>query len=712
MSIKRTEDLIDVMFKNEFPNDRSIASTMDRMKWWRVNVVERKLYVPPINAIRSSWGYLDTFISAVQGFIVADLDNFPTWDDTTYYEDHGFEDQALEILEKVHLGGLQNIYVSCDIETRHVQFLNNKVLCIGFCFNETEAYIISVFTPKVIDKLHSLFAEETIKWILHNGKFDARICSYILGIDVRIDEDTLLLHYSSVNSRKGTHGLKELGVFYCYAPKWDDELDNIKKRECARRKIKLADFTYDLFPRNVLIKYLHFDVIVTRRLFFTLKKLARPNAATLYGKLIEASNIYRKVECNGVYVDLDYLDDLAVELEREIAQAGVHVEREVSRVWDPFEYMRDSGAKSLPKFFNMKSPQQLLWLLNTVLKTSGYEIENTKAETLERLFEDVGDRHPVISSIRDLRRLSKWYDTYVQGYQTQLAEDGRIHCDYKLHGTETGRLSSSDPNMQNIPRNKRIKNLFVSEPGKVFLQLDYSQAELRVLAYLSRDRFLTNVYKTGQDLHDAVAIQMFGPEFTKEQRVLAKTINFGIAYGRGPAAIASKFKIPFSEAKELVNNWFRQMPEVDAWIKEQRAKVNVGAECVTELGRERHFVITEENMYHVKNEYVNTPIQSLASDMTMFSLIEIQKWIEEKGLDDRAKIIINVHDSIIIELDDGDPELLQEVARSSINIMQEVPARWLKNDLEVPFVADAEIGYKWGEMKSYDPWIVEEVNTQ
>lgn len=255
-------------------------------------------------------------------------------------------------------------------------------------------------------------------------------------------------------------------------------------------------------------------------------------------------------------------------------------------------------------------------------------------------------------------------------------------------------------NMQNIPRNKRIKNLFVADEGKKFIQLDYSQAELRTLAYLSGDAFLTNVYVTGQDLHDAVALQMFGPGFTKEQRVLAKTINFGIVYGRGPKAISEKFRIPFGEAKALVMNWFKQMPEVDKWIKAQKLKALKNEVPETCLGRQRHFVITEDKLYHIQNEYVNFPVQSLASDMTVFSLIEINNLIKERGWQERAKIVINVHDSIVIEVDD-DETFLQEIARESLKIMETIPVQYLPN-CNVPFVADAEVGYKWGEMKAYD----------
>lgn len=248
--------------------------------------------------------------------------------------------------------------------------------------------------------------------------------------------------------------------------------------------------------------------------------------------------------------------------------------------------------------------------------------------------------------------------------------------------------------MQNIPRNKFIKNLFVSRDGYKLVQLDYSQAELRVLAYLSGDPWMIQVYVDGNDLHDAVATDMFGPDFDKEQRNMAKTINFGIAYGRGPKSIAQKFNKSMNEAKEIIAKWFKPMPKVEEWINNRRSMPQRGEPCVTLFGRERHFVITDEELYHIKNEYINTPVQSIASDCTMFSLIEINKYLKVNKYD--ARIIASVHDSIILEVVD-DEQIINEVSRAATRIMADTPKRYLPN-LTVPFRADVETGYRWGEL--------------
>ena len=252
--------------------------------------------------------------------------------------------------------------------------------------------------------------------------------------------------------------------------------------------------------------------------------------------------------------------------------------------------------------------------------------------------------------------------------------------------------------MQNIPRDKRIKNLLVATPGYKLVQLDYSQAELRVLAMLSRDPWLINVYREGKDLHDAVATDMFGPNFTKEQRVMAKTINFGIAYGRGPGSIAQVFKKSMSEARSIIDKWFKPMPYVKSWIDGRRAMARKGEPCVTPFGRERHFVITNEEINHIQNEYINTPIQSIASDFTMFSLMEIDKYLTEKGYD--ARIVTTVHDSIIIECKDEE-WLVNDIAAKAKEIMASTPSKYIP-DCPLPFKADAEVGYAWGKLEGWE----------
>lgn len=689
-----------------FPDDRKVLRTQDFSRYYKINYTQRALYVPTQRAMHGNIRLLDTFIDAVQHFMLEDLEHPIDWSTVTYETDHGSEELAVVILDRllrqtaeVAQKDGEACLLGSDIESRHLNFRGNKVLCLGMSFDGQHAGIVSAFTPRVVDKLHEVFEQNFISWDWHNGKFDTRLLKYIHKLKPRVDEDSMLYHYTCITETPGTHGLKDLSQVYLQAPAWDEVLDREKKRICAQRKLTLEQFTYDLFPTDMLERYLAFDACATRRLLPELRKIGRSEGEFIYRKLIKASNVYGTLEQNGFKVDLEYVDNLELELDQEHAAATIEVDKQVRRVWDPFQYVKDSGAKSTPKFFNMKSPQQLKWLLS---KVSGVQLPNTRADTLDELFETMGEDNEVLHSIKILRSVNKNIDTYVTGIREALADDMRVHADYKLNGTRTGRLSCADPNMQNIPREKRIKNIFVAEQGKILVQLDYSQAELRSLQYLSKDKWLKQVYLDGRDLHDSVATDMFGPDFTKEQRVAAKTINFGIPYGRGAAALRDKFKMSIVDAQKMISDWFAVMPEVDAWIKEQKLMAVKGIVPTTLFGRQRHFIVTADNLWHVKNEYVNFPIQSLASDLTMFALMEIQDLIDYHDMGPKVKIIANVHDSIIFECDD-DPNVVTWIVDNGTSIMKKVPIDNLPG-LEIPFKADAEIGYKWGTLQSYEDY--------
>lgn len=701
----------------DMSEDKQVKSSHDQFSWFKIIRATNTLIVPPINYIKSNMMILDKTIEAITAHAHSEL-SAPeySWDGLNLYEYNTPESiiEAIRTVRKVAQGG----YLACDIETRRIEWEDNKLLSIGFTTDLDTCYAIynipiggasgKDHIQDVYDELQGLFKDANIKFIWHNGKFDCGRLKYLCNLDARIDEDTMLKHYCTINEKRGTHGLKDLGQLYLQAPAWEDELDKIKRDYCKKNKMRLGDFMYDDIPTSVLIPYMQRDCIATFRLLQVFNKLGRPEADFIYRKLIEASNVYMRMELTGVRLDMEYLEDLEYDLEQELKEATKHLDTVASNIWDPAEYSMETKAKVKPNEpFNVNSPKQLKWMLKKVL---GYPVPSTDAATIEMLTDEVESgviTNPMardfLSAISSVRKNSKYMDTYVQGMRDSVCKDFRIRGTFNLHGTETGRLSSSNPNMQNIPRDKKIKNLLCATPGYILLQLDYSQAELRVLAMLSEDPWLIKVYQDGKDLHDAVATDMFGPNFNKEQRVMAKTINFGIAYGRGPGSIAQTFKKSMSEARAIIDKWYKPMPKVKAWIDNRRAMAKRGEPCTTPFGRERHFVVTNEDLNHIQNEYINTPIQSIASDFTMFSLLDIDSFLREKKLD--ARIITTVHDSIIVEVKD-DKELVDYVASNCIDIMASTPLKYIP-DCVVPFKADAEIGYSWGKLHS---WPEEEDN--
>lgn len=697
-----------------FPDGtKNVKSSSDMYKWFKVIYATNTLIVPPINYIRTNPIIIDKFIESLKAFETMDLNNrIYDWDNLNLYE---YSDadilEGIDFLESTTSGATK---VACDIETRKVEWEDNLLLAIGFAVDENTCIALRDIPiigskngrhdPKVFEALQAFLNRKDIKFVWHNGKFDCGRLKYLCNLDAHIDEDTMLQHYARINEKRGTHGLKDLGQLYLQAPAWDDELDNIKRQWCKEHKVKLSDFMYDSIPTSVLIPYMQRDCIATYRLNNLFDELAKPTSEFIYRKLIEASNVYMRVELNGMRLDTEYLEDLEYSLEKEYNEAMEKLTAVSNKIWNPLKYATETGAKvKANEPFNIKSPKQLKWMLSTLLH---YPVPSTDAQMISDLLDDIDNgliTDPLaidfISTIGIVRKNVKYMDTYVQGLRENLCRDFRIRGTFNLHGTETGRLSSSNPNMQNIPRDKRIKNLFNCTPGYKLLQLDYSQAELRVLAVLSGDPWLTQVYVDGKDMHDAIATDMFGPNFNKEQRVMAKTINFGIAYGRGPGSIAQTFKKSMAEATALINRWYKPMPKVKEYINGRRAMATRGEECVTLFGRERHFVIMNDNLNHIQNEYINTPIQSVASDLTMFSLLELDKYQRESGLDFR--IVTTVHDSIILEVRD-DAQLIDKVAKKCLNVMAETPKKYIP-DLKVPFKADAEVGYSYGGLEEWKP---------
>lgn len=683
-------------------------NTSDRTLWYRIKYATRTMFVPGMNVLKINPMELDRFIGAVDSLLQLGLDSpMYQWEELNLYEYHGAEEveAGLRTLQAYYSHAIMGV----DIETRDVSWDGNKLLAIGFAVDDNTCLAFYDIPSQLYPLLQETLNMPGATYVWHNGKFDCEHLWYTCKIKAHVDEDTMLKHYVQISEKKGTHGLKELGPIYLQAPQWDDELDAYKKKWCRDHKIKLADFKYDMIPTSILIPYMQRDCIATRRLLSVFEQLKEEGTDWIYSQLIRASNMFKHLELNGVRISPEQLKYLEGKFNSELEEANKLVADGVSYFWNPMEYAKDTGAK-FKADFSLKSPKQLKWLLS---KATGMTLESTDAATIAKIVEIAESgtikfsEHTVklLEGIKKSRIASKYLDTYVVGLREAMCEDSRVRGIYNLHGTETGRLSSSNPNMQNIPtKNKEVKDIFVATPGYKFIQLDQSQAELRTLGLLSRDEFLIQSYKEDKDLHSNVAQKIFGDNFTKEHRRMAKTVNFGIAFGRGPGAISEAFNLPMQEARKIINDWFAAMPQAAAYIHRQRAAARRGDRLQTLFGRVRHFVINDENMFHIENEYINTPIQSLASDITLIALMDIHDWLVAEGLyipynasQSKVRMCITVHDSIVIEAID-DRELLDRVAGKCKFFMEDVTRRLIE-DCPLPFKADVETGYSWGKLE-------------
>jgi DNA polymerase-1 len=528
-----------------------------------------------------------------------------------------------------------------------------------------------------------LFRSPTLVW--HNGKYDAGFLKNH-GVPARVDEDTMLMHYLLSEGVSELHGLKELsGDLLGADPKYDAPVKKFAP--------KMTD-SYAKVPREILYKYAAQDVIHTFQIHDLLAaKMEDPRYKDLTWPyrniLLPAARMLQLVEQRGVWVHKPTLEALARDLQLEFDTARGSLIAEALTVWNPETYARWKRTSKPPKDFNPGSPAQLLFVFGQ-FGIFPVDPRTGKPTTADPALKDL-PQTPFVEALRAYRRASKMLSTYVEGIYERIETDGRVHATYLLHGTSTGRLSSRGPNMQNIPRDARIRNVFQAPPGYKLVELDFSQVELRVLAYLSGDAALQRVYAEGRDLHDEVATSLFGPDFTREQRIRAKFVNFGIAYGRGADSLVAEFKMPKHEAQAMIRGWWETFPDARHYIMTQRAASRGGKPLVTPFGRRRRFdLVTNQNRNALENEAANFVIQSTASDLTLLAAIRMQEGLREWN----ASIINLVHDSILIEV----PEHLAQTAGSyARQVMETTPHAVLQTDL--PFTVSMGVAQAWGSLK-------------
>ena len=443
----------------DFPEDKQVKTSHDQFTWFKIIRATNTLVIPPINYVQGNMLMLDKTVEAISAYAHSELDapEFD-WDHLNLYGASNPEEilRTIEIVRNV----AQGRDVGVDIETRRIEWEDNKLLSIGFATDESTCYALynipiigangEGHDTQIWEALEGLLTDENIQFVWHNGKFDCTRLKYLCNLDARVDDDTMLYHYCAINEKRGTHGLKDLGQLYLQAPAWDDALEKIKRDFCKQNKMRIGDFMYDDIPTAVLVPYMQRDCIATLRLKRVFMRLGRPEASFIYGKLIEASNAFIRVELNGIRLDLDYLEDLEFELEKELEEATKRLDEVASSIWDPLEYSGDTGARvKLTDKFNIKSPKQLKWMLQQVL---GYPVPSTDAATIDTLIDEVESdvitnpqAKDFLQAIASVRKNSKYMDTYVQGMRDCVCRDARIRGTFNLHGTETGRLSSSNP---------------------------------------------------------------------------------------------------------------------------------------------------------------------------------------------------------------------------------------------------------------------------
>lgn len=606
-------------------------------------------------------------------------------------------------LEMVTLVGQENgnPYRAADIESRGGLSHKAELVSIQFALAGDKAYVIGEPASRdesVQKALRQLFLRTDLRFIWHNGKFDTKILRYGYGIHARVDEDTLLLSYDC-DERPGVHALDYLLMEEFGWPNYEPQsVKNFKKTGIIDDEIQLYT-------------YAGWDVAGTYQLFENLHRRAESqDVMRPYRELLlPGTELAINMELRGIIYDVNGAADI---LEEE-------VNPELNEIT---KRMRDISNMPL---LNPASPKQMSALFydrwhishemqkrpdmkHSVDDSARKEILAGRFKTLDELKAKTSLEQAKATALRQtiiafnteydrFQELKKQQGTYLIGLIKEAEGDPehRIYTDLLFHGTNSGRLSSRKPNLQNITRPKEglpnIRNLFLASPGRKIVNIDYSQAELRAIAAFSGDKELTAVYEKGIDLHALTAERFYGKDFTSEQRSKAKNMNFGMFYRQSAQTFQEKHGIPEPEARKYIEWAWSTFTGVAEWEKGIEKEIHANGFLVSPFGRKRRFyLITRENKQAVYREGINFYPQTTASDLTLHSAITIAKHIDGS----KAALCLTVHDSI---LSDVVEDYVEEYSKIATQIMESTAKEQI--GWTIPFKVDVGVGTTWGEAK-------------
>lgn len=404
----------------------------------------------------------------------------------------------------------------------------------------------------------------------------------------------------------------------------------------------------------------------------------------LYEELeLPLAPVLAKMELSGITPDMELLAQLNEDMTARIAQ----LEKQA---------MEQAGEE-----FNLKSPKQLGIILFERLQLPVIKKTKTGYSTDAKVLEALEGKHPLIATILEHRKLAKLQSTYLDGLKPLVnAKTGRIHTHFQQTVTVTGRLSSTDPNLQNIPtrteEGKQIRRIFVPGAGYDYLMsCDYSQVELRILACIAQDELLLDAFRHGQDIHARTAAEVFGvplAEVTHEMRSRAKAVNFGIVYGISDFGLAKQLDVGRKEAAGYIESYFARYTGVKKYMEDIVAKAREQGYVSTLMGRRRYLPDIRHSNFNLRSfaerTAINTPIQGTAADIMKKAMIDVERALEQAGC--KSRILLQVHDELVLEVTEDERERVAELVRTTMQAAA---------SLEIPLLADVNFGKNWAETK-------------
>lgn len=491
---------------------------------------------------------------------------------------------------------------------------------------------------------------------LEGFEYDAEIAGYVIdSIKNKYDIETLSLRYLNI------------------------EISRFLKKEEKQEQLDLFSMTDENNSKTEKNKSILYVYCINKLYPVTLKLIEEQEEMELF-KTIEmpVSNVLTKMQYNGIYIDKEELIEYGRKLKFEI-------EEKTKKIYElSGQEFNINSTKQLGKvlFEDLKLPVQKK-------KKSGY---STDVEVLEKLREE----HPVIEEILDYRQLMKLNSTYVEGMLPYInAKTNRIHSFFHQTVTATGRISSTEPNLQNIPTRfelgKQLRKVFKPENGNIFIDADYSQVELRVFAHISQDKNMIQAFKDGTDIHREVASKVFNKKIedvTNEERTKAKAVNFGIVYGISDFGLGEQIKVSRKVAKEYIDEYLRKYSGIKKFMEKIDEEAKEKGYVTTMFGRRRNIPELKSQNYMLRQfgsrAALNMPIQGTAADIMKLAMIEVEKQIEERKL--KTKLLLQIHDELLLEVPKEEEEEVKKMLKDS---MEKVVT------LSVPLIAEVSTANDW-----------------
>ena len=576
-------------------------------------------------------------------------------------------------------------YVSFDTETTSLDYMLAELVGISIALKPNEAFYIPINhnyegaekqleQDFVLKALKPFLESDEIPKIGHNLKYDRHILQNA-GIDLKGTLlDTMLFSYVN-NSTITRHNLDAVSKRYL-------NINPTSYEDVAGKGAKQIPFSE--VSIDVASDYASEDADISLKLYEHIEPLVQKEAklAKLYSE-IEGPLIYTlgDIERNGVLIDSEKLSQQSKELEAKILKLESKVQ------------------KNAGEDFNLGSPKQLQEILYEKLGLP--VIKKTpkgQPSTSEAVLQELSMDFPIVHDILSYRAISKLKSTYTDKLPKMInSNTGRVHTSYHQAVTATGRLSSSDPNLQNIPirseEGRRIREAFIAPEGYKILAADYSQIELRIMAHLSKDQGLMDAFAKGQDIHQATAAEIFSiniDDVTSNQRRSAKAINFGLIYGMSAFGLSKQLQITRAEAQNYIEQYFERYPGVKNYMDETKYSAKKNGYVETVLGRRLYLADIESSNYqrrqYAERSAINAPMQGTAADLIKMAMTDLHSKIRNESLD--AKIIMQVHDELVIEVNENQ---LDELSDLTVNIMADI------FKLDVDLKVDADIGNNWDE---------------